>query len=257
MGDLQDKTVVVTGAGGGIGRAVCLVAAREGARIAVLDRDETLGREVALLIENEGARALYVSADVSDADAVKQSLQAAAEHYGRLDGLVNCAGIEGVVTPTIDYPEEIYDRVLTVNARGTFLNMKYALPFMVQQGAGSIVNLGTAREVSAPGFSGYSASKGAVLALTRTAALEYGIQGIRVNAVCPSAVETRMWQDVKVALGEQLPDPSADIEALVPKPMGRTCQPEEVAELVVFLLSKKASFINGACISIDGGVTAA
>ena len=256
MTDLQQNIVVVTGGGGGIGRNVCLVAAREGARIAVLDRDETLGREVTALIGKEGAEAMFVSAEVSDAEAVKQSMQAVIDHFGRVDGLVNCAGIEGVVTSTADYPEEVYDRVLAINARGTFLYMKYALPVMVAQGAGSIVNLGTAREVSAPGFSGYAASKGAVLGLTRTAALEYGIQGVRVNAVCPSAVETRMWQDVKVELKEYLPD-FTDLEATVPSPMGRTCQPEEVAELVTFLLSSKASFINGACISIDGGVTAA
>lgn len=256
MADLRQKIVVVTGAGGGIGRNVCLVAAREGARIAVLDRDETPGREVTTLIGKEGAEAMFVSADASDAEAVKQSMQAVIDHFGRVDGLVNCAGIEGVVASTADYPEEVYDRVLAVNARGTFLYMKYALPVMVAQGAGSIVNLGTAREVSAPGFAGYAASKGAVLGLTRTAALEYGIQGVRINAVCPSAVETRMWQDVKAELKAYLPD-FTDLEATVPSPMGRTCQPEEVAELVTFLLSSKASFINGACISIDGGVTAA
>jgi NAD(P)-dependent dehydrogenase (short-subunit alcohol dehydrogenase family) len=253
MGTLTGKSIVVTGAAGAIGGATARVLAREGAKLLLVDQnaDGLVVREREL--KAGGAEVAIRQADVSRSADVKGFIDSAVARYGRIDGLFNNAGIEGHIAPTWEYDIEEFDRVTRVNTNGVFLGMRHALPLMIAQGSGAIVN--TASIGSERGLAGactYNASKHAVVGLTRTAAAEAGPKGIRVNCVMPGVIDTPLLESVlgplfggDIALGKKTLGKIAPLE--------RIGQPVEIGEVVAFLLSDAASFVTGAAWSIDGG----
>jgi NAD(P)-dependent dehydrogenase (short-subunit alcohol dehydrogenase family) len=243
-GKLDGKVAVVTGAGSGIGVAIAEALHREGARVVVADisgRQEDTAKRL-------GDGCVAVHADVSRGEDVKSMLETARSTFGRLDILCNNAGIEGELVPLGESTEENYDRVMSINARGVFLGMRYGIPMMAAAGGGSIINTASiAGSVAFPTMSAYCASKGAIVMMTRTAAAEYGSAGVRVNAICPGVTRT--------AMVDRLPGPLiAGATGLTP--MGRSGGPEEMASAVVYLAGDDASFVTGTTITVDGGYTA-
>ena len=254
---LGDKTAIVTGAGGGIGRAVCLRLAADWAAVVATDLAGAGVDETAAQVRGAGGRCEVLEADVTLAADWDATLQRAVDAFGGVDVLVNNAGIEGAVTPMVDYPEALFDRVLAVNVKGVWLGMRTVAPAMVARGGGAIVNLSSVAGLGgASNLSAYSASKHAVLGLTRSAALELAAQGIRVNAVCPSPIETRMMRALEEGLGG--PEGAAMVQQAVASqiPLGRYGTPDEVAALITFLASDDARFLSGAAIPIDGAMKA-
>lgn len=250
-GTLEGKVALVTGAGSGIGRASALVFAREGAKVVVSDVVSEGGKETVRLIEEAGGTGFFVEGDVSVAADAQTIAHTAEEQYGRLDYAFNNAGIEGIQAPTAEGTEENWDRVLAVNLRGVWLCMKYEIPIMLKQGGGAIVNTASvAGLVGFPNISAYNASKGGVIQLTKTAALEYAQQGIRVNAVCPGVIRTPM---VERFLGGS---PEVEAQYVAMEPVGRLGLPQEIAEAVVWLCSDAASFVTGHAMVVDGGLVA-
>ncbi len=246
----QNASVLVTGAASGIGRAIALAFASAGAEVAVADRKAEEGRAVAAQIEASGGRALAIPVDVTDVASVAEMVKTVAHTFGKLEVAVNNAGILGIPAPFHDTDDELFDRVVNVNLRGVFLCMKYEIRYMLKQGGGRIVNVASlAGLVGFSGFAPYAASKHGVLGLTKTAALEYAKSNIRVNAVCPSIIETPM------ITGEHIP---AELVAkyLKAHPMRRAGKPEEVARAVLWLASDEASFVNGTALTVDGGAFA-
>ena len=245
------KVVLVTGGASGIGEACCRRLAAEGARLAILDLDTAAAERLAATLRSTGAEVLVIPCDVADAAAVERSVNATADHYGRIDVAINNAGIAGVLTPMTDYPLDTWNRVLAVNLSGVFHCLRAEITVMLRQGGGAIVNmasiLGT---VAFPGAAAYVAAKHGVLGLTRTAALEYGPANIRVNAVCPSFIQTPLTLG-PIPAGETW-DTLAALHALK-----RCAQPEEIAAAVAFLGSDDASFVSGSAQIVDGAFTAA
>lgn len=251
-GRLEGKVILVTGGGSGIGRATALASAREGARVVVADVGVDGGEQTAAMINAAQGEAMFVKTDVTQAAEVEALVATAVSTYGRLDCAHNNAGIEGVFATTGDYPEDDWDRVLSINLKGVWLCMKYEIPRMLAQGGGAIVNTASlAGLVGAKRMPAYVASKHGVAGLTKTAALEYAKSGIRVNAVCPGIIHTPM---VERAFLSRRPD----IEALLAQsePLGRLGRPEEVAEAVLWLCSDAASFVTGHTLTVDGGLYA-
>jgi NAD(P)-dependent dehydrogenase (short-subunit alcohol dehydrogenase family) len=253
MRPFEGKVALVTGAGSGIGRASALAFAREGARVLVSDIDSVGGAETVRVIEACGAETRFVHADVSDESQVEALVASCLEAFGGLDCAHNNAGIAAPPAPTHEVEQRSFERVLSVNLTGVWLCLKHEARVMLRQGGGAIVN--TASLAGLIGFPlnvAYSASKHAVVGITRTAALEYAHNGIRVNAVCPAFIQTPM---VEGLVGEG--GPRMNLERLARmQPMGRLGTPEEVAESVVWLCSEAASFITGIALPIDGGTTA-
>ena len=254
--DFTGKVALVTGGGNGIGRAACVGFAQGGAKVVVVDRDGAAAEATAGIVRQNGGEALAVTADVTKAQEVKAYVKAAIDKYGRIDCFFNNAGIEGKVAPTADYDEAVFDAVIGVNVKGVFLGLRHVLPEMIRQGGGSIVNTASvAGLVGTPGMPAYVASKHAVIGLTKTAAGEVARQGIRVNAVCPGPVDTRMIH----ALEQQLaPDDPASITAKYQAalPTGRYSTVEEIANMVLFLCSDLASNTTGGQFVVDSGRTA-
>jgi NAD(P)-dependent dehydrogenase (short-subunit alcohol dehydrogenase family) len=252
-GMLDGKALLVTGGGGGIGRATALLAAREGARVAVSDFDAASGEETARLIASSGGEACFIAADVTDGAAVASLVAGAVARLGGLDAAFNNAGIAGyqvgaLGAKTADWSEEAFDRMIAVNLKGVWLCMKHELTHMAAHGGGAIVNTASiAGLVGLPTSSAYVASKHGVVGLTRTAAIEYAEAGIRVNAVCPGYIETVMTRDVMARRGDAI------MAMVAAKRMGA---PEEIAEVVVWLCSARASYVTGAAYTADGGFTA-
>src|SRR5215813_7424632 len=250
-GCVEGKVALVTGGASGIGRATALTFAREGAKLVIADLNEDGGQQTVHMITEQGGEGIFVSADVSKAVEVQALISTAVETYGRLDCAHNNAGIAGGIgVLTAEYPEDTWQQVIAVNLTGVWLCMKYEIPQMLSQGSGAIVNTASAWGlVGAQGFSAYVASKHAVVGLTKTAALEYAHQGIRVNCICPGVIHTPMT-------AEGLRDPERRARIVASEPMGRVGTPEEIAEAVVWLCSDAASFVTGHTMTIDGGLVA-
>ncbi|HEV8711622.1 MAG TPA: SDR family oxidoreductase [Candidatus Binatia bacterium] len=245
------KVALVTGGGSGIGRASALTFAREGAKVVVADVAVEGGEETVRLIQQRGGEAIFVKADVSRAAEVAALVARAVQTYGRLDCAHNNAGIEGAAATIVDYAEDAWERVIAINLKGVWLCMKYEIPYMLKQGGGAVVNTAsTAGLVGYRGGSAYVASKHGVVGLTKTAALEYAKAGVRVNAVCPGAIDTPMMG----RLTGHRPQRAERMAAA--EPVGRMGQPEEIAEAVVWLCSEAASFVTGHAMAVDGGITA-
>jgi len=254
--DFVGKVALVTGGGNGIGRAASVGFAVRGAKVVVVDRDSAAAEATAGIIRQKSGESLAVTADVTRAEDVRTYVKAAVDRFGRIDCFFNNAGIEGRVTPTAEYDEAVFDAVIGVNVKGVFLSLRHVLPQMILQKSGAIVNTASvAGLVGTPGMPAYVASKHAVIGLTKTAAGEVARQGIRVNAVCPGPVDTRMIH----ALEEQLsPGNAASIgeRYQAAQPTGRYTTAEEIANMVLFLCSDLASNTTGGQFVVDGGRTA-
>lgn len=248
MGKLDGKVAIVTGGGSGIGRASAHLFAREGARLVVVDIDGARATAVAEEIAAAGGQAMATTADVSQPEHAEAMVRAAVDAYGRLDVLFNNAGIDGEPGLLADSSIEDWRRVLAVNLTGVYLGMKFGIAAMLKTGGGSVINTSSvAGLVGFPAVAAYCASKGGVIQLTKSAALDYARQGIRVNAICPGVIETPMVQKV----AETAP---AMIEMVKEQtPAGRMGAPEEVASMALFLASDESAFCTGAVFVIDGG----
>ena len=245
---LVGKVAFITGGASGIGRETALLMAAEGARVVIGDRDPVNGSKVVAEIEAAGAEALFCTMDVADSDHVQAAVQSIIARFGRIDCAFNNAGIEGDFCPTADYSEADFQRVLAINVTGVFLCMKYEIREMLRTGGGTIVNAASITGlVGWRGAPAYSASKHAVVGLTKTAALEYARQGIRVNAVCPGVISTPMGE----RLASENPKSHEKLTAL--HPMHRLGTPSEVAQAVLWLCSESSSFTTGHTLTIDGG----
>ncbi|MGB9791703.1 MAG: SDR family NAD(P)-dependent oxidoreductase [Thermacetogeniaceae bacterium] len=245
---LRDKVAVITGAGSGIGRATAILFGNEGAKVIVSDyKEDTAKATLDEILKNKG-EGIAVRADVSNEEEVRQLMEKAFKSYGRLDILINNAGI-GEVSPVEELSEEAWYRTIDINLKGVFLCTKHAIPYMRRSGGGSIVNNASILgHVSFPGAAAYSAAKGGVVMLTKNMALDYAKDRIRVNAVCPGFIRTPMVE--KGAVKDQI-DYLATLH-----PLGRLGEPIEVAYAMLFLASDEASFITGSSLMVDGGYTA-
>jgi NAD(P)-dependent dehydrogenase (short-subunit alcohol dehydrogenase family) len=253
---LEGKTAIITGAGSGMGRAMALLFAREGARIGVADIDEPAARQTVAMLEAAGARAVAIPCDVSDGASVKRMVDAAASALGPATVLVNNAGLSSgsPKKPLCDITEEAFDRLIAVNLRGVWLGMKHAIPYMVEAGGGSIVNIASIAALVVANSADYAASKAGVLALTRVAAFDYGPSNVRVNAICPGATQTPMAERQRHA--RTAVSPSDDARRLGRMSvLGRFGWPEEIAKAALFLASDDSSYTTGSTFVVDGGWT--
>ena len=250
-GMLDGKSALVTGGGGGIGRATALAMAREGARVAVADFMADAAAETVARVNAAGGQAITLTGDVTRQRDVKTMIDDTLVAYGRIDCAFNNAGIapyqvDGSGKKTADWAEESFDRMIAVNLKGVWLCMRAEIRQMLAQGGGgAIVNTGSiAGLIGLVTSSAYVAAKHGVLGLTKTAALEYADDGIRVNAVCPGFIKTRMTEDAMRRRGDKI---------MAQIPTGRMGEPEEIAEMVVWLCSERASYVTGAAYNVDGG----
>lgn len=255
MNRLAGKVAVITGGAGDIGRATARLFVEQGACVVLVDRDEASLQRTLDQLRSEAAS--YVVADVCDEAQVRGYVEATLQRHGRIDTLFCNAGIEGVAAPVTDYPVDLFQRVLAVNVLGVMLGLKHGLPVMRKQGCGSVIITSSIAGMRAvPLFSAYCASKHAVVGLMRSAALETAGTGIRVNTVHPSPIAGRMFSAIEEGIA---PGAAAAVraqtEALIPA--GRYGQPEEVAQLALFLASDDSRFCTGGTYSVDGGMSAA
>lgn len=254
VGLLDGKVALVTGGGNGIGRAAALAMAREGASVAVADYEADAARETVSLINAAGGQAISLSGDVTIAAHLEAIMQGILAAYGRLDCAFNNAGVaphqvDAQSMKTHEWPEKSFDRMIEVNLKSVWLSMKHEIPPMLASGGGVIVNTASVLGlIGARHATGYVAAKHAVVGMTKAAAIEYAQDGIRVNAVCPGYIVTRMTEQSRANRSEAI---------LARTPMGRFGQPEEIAECVVWLCSDKASYVTGASYEVDGGMTSA
>ena len=250
-GRVEGKVALVTGGASGIGRATALTFAREEAKLIIADMNEEGGHQTVHMITEQGGEAAFVHVDVTQATAVQALISQAVQTYGRLDCAHNNAGISGGGRAlTAEYAEDTWHQVIAVNLTGVWLCMKYEIPQMLHQGGAVIVNTASvAGLIGGRGLAAYVASKHGVVGLTKTAALEYAQQGIRVNCVCSGVIHTPM-----TAGG--LSDPERRARIIASEPMGRVGTPEEIAEAVVWLCSDAASFVTGHTMTVDGGYVA-
>ena len=250
-GNFAGKVAFVTGAASGIGRAAALAFAREGASVVAADVSEQGNQETARLIEEQGGRALAVRCDVTRAEDVKGALSKTLEAFGRVDFAFNNAGVEQKQRgPTAQLDEEEWDRIMDIDLRGVFLCMKYEIPLMLKQGGGVIVNTSSgAGVVGIKGNPAYTAAKHGVIGLTRSAALDYAAENLRINAICPGYIDTPMMGRFTGGM------PEGRAKVIAEEPVGRVGKPEEIAAAVVWLCSDAAAFVIGHAMVIDGGQT--
>jgi NAD(P)-dependent dehydrogenase (short-subunit alcohol dehydrogenase family) len=253
--DFDGKVALITGAGNGIGRAAALAFAGRGAKVVAVDRDGDAAARTADTIRQQGGEARHHVADVTRSTDVQAYVKAAMDAHGRIDCFFNNAGVEGKLAAIVDLDEAVFDEVLAVNVKGVFLGLRAVLPVMLAQKSGAVVNTASvAGLVGTPGMAAYVASKHAVIGLTKSAAGEVARGGVRVNAVCPGPIDTRMIHAIEAQLDPANP---AAVEARyhAALPLGRYGTPEEVANVVLFLCSELAGNVNGAQYVIDGGRT--
>lgn len=252
-GQLDGKAALITGGGGGIGRATALIFAREGARVAIADAVPEAAQQTVAMVNAAGGQAMSLGGDVTDSSDVQAMIKAVVSAYGRIDCAFNNAGIAGYQVDaagklTHEWSDESFDRMIAVNLRGVWLCMKHEIIQMKAQGGGVIVNTGSiAGLIGLPTSSAYVAAKHGVLGLTKTAALEYAKDNIRVNAVCPGYIETRMTEDTMRRRGDEL---------MARVPFGRMGKPDEIGEMVLWLSCDRSSYVSGACYNVDGGYMA-
>ncbi|MDO6851797.1 SDR family oxidoreductase [Priestia megaterium] len=249
MTAMKDKVVIVTGAKGGIGLATAQLFAKEGASVALVDKNDP--KQEAQDLIGAGYQAISIECDVSNEKDVEAMVEKTVDTFGKLDYAYNNAGIQNPVTDTVDLKEEVYDDVMNANTKGIWLCMKYELLQLIKQGTeGAIVNCSSLGGlVGVPGRSVYHASKHGVLGLTKSTALEYASKGIRINAVCPGIIETPMVENMLAT------ESDAMAELMKAVPIGRLAKAEEVASVVLWLCSSSASYVIGQAISVDGGYT--
>ena len=249
---LEGRVALVTGGGSGIGRASAIAFARDGARVVVSDVNHIGGEETVHLIEERGGESTFVPADISDGEQVAQLVAATLDRYGRLDCAHNNGGIEGPLASVVDLAEDDWNRVIDINLKGIWWCLKYEIPAMLMTGGGAIVNTASVSGLKGfpPLLPAYVASKFGVVGLTAVTARYYAQQGIRVNAVCPGAINTPMLDRIGVS-AQRL-----GVAMIAENPSGRLGTPAEVAAAVVWLCSDAASFITGQTLSIDGGFLA-
>ncbi len=247
---LEGKITLVTGGGGGIGRATCLVLARQGAKVLVSDISSRRGEETVALVKEAGGEGEFFKANVAHEADCQALVAAAVKSWGRLDGAFNNAGISGHIVSVADDTEENWDRTLAVDLKGVWLCMKYEIRQMLKQGGGAIVNTAsTAGLVGINRMGAYAAAKHGVIGITKTAALEYARANIRVNAVCPGVIATPpilQWME----------DEETKRRLLGQEPIGRAGKPEEIGNAVAWLFSEASSFVTGVAFPVDGGFTA-
>ncbi len=251
--DFGGKVAIVTGAGGGIGRAVSLALSDAGAKVLVVDLSHDSGQETAAQILQRGGTAQFVAADVSRAEDVAHYVAAARDAWGRIDIFMNNAAWQGPILPVVDTPDELFDKVMAINVRGVFLGLKHVLPVMIAQRSGAVVNTASlGAYIGVRNLAPYAASKHAVMGLTKSTAMEVARKGIRINAVCPGPVDTAMLRDIEAG---QAPGKAEELRAqrAAGIPDGRYALPEEVANLMLYLCSDLSSHVTGQGIQINGG----
>ena len=252
---LEGKVAIVTGATAGMGRAAAELFAKEGAKVVLCGRRESIGQEIVDLIRGRGGEATFVTADVARAEDVKRVVDTAVDTYGKLDVLFNNAGINEHADGDPDKePEEVWDRIIDTNLKGTFLGMKYAIPEMRKAGGGSIINNSSVNDIQADmvSMSSYHASKGGVTALTKKGAVEYAADNIRVNAVNPGPIATEMVD----ITWDELTDPEIIADRKTKQPLNRMGHPMDVAYAALYFACEESAFVTGATLLIDGGQSA-
>jgi NAD(P)-dependent dehydrogenase (short-subunit alcohol dehydrogenase family) len=251
MKQLEGKVSIVTGAGRGIGRAIAQLFAAEGAAVVVASRTVGEGEETVRLIRDSGGEARFIPTDVGRDGEMRRLVDETVRDFGRLDILINNAGVSGPGKPLEATTEEEWDRVIDTNLKGCYLGMRYAIPHLRAAGGGAIVNFSSVlAELTLPDCSGYTAAKAAVIGLTKAAALEVGRDGIRVNCILPGSIDTpMMWEGLSEAERHEF-EPRADAA----QPLGKVGRPEEIARVALFLVSDGASFMTGSPVLVDGGL---
>ncbi|MCH5583579.1 glucose 1-dehydrogenase [Shimazuella sp. AN120528] len=250
--ELANKVAVITGAGSGIGRASSIKLASIGAKVVLVDFNQKTGEETLKLVKEQGGEGIFIQADVSKSEDVQNYVNKAVKTYGRIDVFFNNAGIIQKFAPFTSIEEAEFDRIMSVNVKGIFLGLKYVLKVMDKQGYGSIINTASTAGIRAEhSVAVYSASKHAVVGLTKGAALEYAKKGIRINALCPGGVQTALTASVtkQFEKGGYIPEEIPNMR------LGRYAAPEELAEMVAYLASEKASYMTGSTVVVDGGLT--
>lgn len=253
MGKFEGKVIVITGAAGGIGKATAKKLAEQGAKLALVDLNLNAVQQVIADLGLNDSSAVALQANVAKEEEVKAYVDATVEKFGKIDGFFNNAGVEGTTANVEDYPTETFELVFNVNVKGAFLGLKYVVPVMKKQGFGSIVNTASgAGLIGSPGFVGYNSSKHAVIGMTKVVALEAAPFGVRVNAVAPGVINTKMMRNIeKNTVPEDAEGAREAFGAAVP--LGRYGEAEEVANVALFLLSDDASYVSQSIYTVDGG----
>ena len=258
MLNFENKVALITGGGSGIGMETCMEFARAGAKVAVVDINREKGEDAVSQIRDSGGDAMFINADVSKTADVQRYVGETVARFKRIDSFFNNAGIAGAIAHIHEYPETEFDRVIDINVKGGFLGLKYVLPVMIKQKSGSVINMSSTSGIKGyPGLAAYTASKHAVIGLTRVAAGEVAKNNIRVNAICPGPVNTSLLAS---SLDTKIPN-KKKLQRLkqvsnINTPLGRFAEVDEVAKVVLFLASEHASFLNGVALPVDAGITA-